>query len=102
MKLPQAVFVGYFPKVTHAGVDWLGNDSVLEICSVSNCISKGPEDWIRHWEHNELGFYDSEELAQKVIEGNPNKFDIYAFRLYPFECLQGKTEEISLHSELAD
>jgi hypothetical protein len=99
MEAHHAVLVGYFPKITHPGLEWLGNQSVLEICSVSNCISVSPEDWISHWKHNEFGFYDSEEIAQAVIGESEKRFDLYAYKLYPFRCLQGKTELIPVIGE---
>ncbi len=106
MKLPQAVLVGYFPKITHPGTDWLGNESVLEICSVSHCISEGPDDWINQWKHNELGFYDSEEIAYQMIEENSSAFHLYAYKMYPCSCLQGETKAIliphAISSNVAD
>jgi hypothetical protein len=101
VKLPQAVLVGYFPKVTQSGTDWLGNESVLEICSVSHCISEGPDGWINQWKHNELGFYDSEEIAYQVIEENPSAFHLYAYKMYPLSCLQGKTKSALIPSAIA-
>lgn len=93
MKLPEAVFVGFFPKVTKQAPEWLGNKSVREICAVSNCISEGPENWIAHWKHNELGFYDTERLAYEVIGEEIQKFDIYAYKLFPLRCIGDKMED---------
>ena len=100
MNTHNASLVGYFPKVTHPGVEWLGNASVLEICSVSQCISKGPEDWINHWKHNPLGFYDSEATALEVVASDAGAFDLYAYKLYPFRCLDGIREAVELPANL--
>jgi hypothetical protein len=87
MNLPPAVFVGFFPKLTQPAPEWLGNPAVREICSVSTCISAGPEGWLQHWRHNRFGFYDSEALALEVAGPDPASFDLYAYKLFPFHCL---------------
>ncbi len=96
MQRSSAVFVGFFPKLTQPADAWLGNESVREVCSVSNCISAGPEDWVNQWQHNELGFYDSESLAQGVAGEAAHRFDLYAYRLFPVRCLTGAVETFPL------
>lgn len=98
MTLPEPVFIGFFPKLTEPSVEGLGVDSVKEICSVSNCISSGPHNWINQWKHNELGFYNSEEIACEVIGEDPNNFDIYAYKLFPLRCFDDEVELISIES----
>ncbi len=99
MENPPPVLVGFFPKITEQKLDWLKNRIVQEICSVSACISKGPDHWIEQWKHNELGFYDSEALARSIISKNSQSFDLYAYRMYPvkFELGQVAPFEIPLH-----
>ncbi len=99
MSLPPPLFVGFFPKITARLPDWLDNQSVTEICSVSNCISDGPEQWIRRWKHNEFGFFDDERLAYDVMDRVPSEFDLYAYKLFPLRCLGDKVEEITLSGE---
>lgn len=89
--LANAVAVGFFPKLTYCDLDWLGVDSVKEIASVSCCISQAPEGWIERWQHNEFGFYDSEETARQAAGEDPS-FDLYAYKLYPFSCLDEEME----------
>lgn len=55
------VDAGYFAKVIEPTPDWLNCQSVREICSVSTCVSSGAEDWVDHWRHNELGWFNSIE-----------------------------------------
>jgi len=106
MNIPSPIFVGYFPKITahrndlktDKGEIWLKNEIVEEISSVSNCISKGPEGWIDKWKHNDLGFYDTEESALSVIPGNHEKYDLYAYKLYPVEFIEGKTVNYKVES----
>ena len=97
-KLPEAILVGYFPKKTATRPGWLENTQVQEICSVSLCISPGPDDWISHWKHNELGFYSTESSAWSIIADAVDRFDLYAYKLYPFHCLNQQTESIACPS----
>lgn len=98
MTLPEPVFIGFFPKITKPLPEWLGNNSIEEICSVSNCISDGPQNWINQWKHNELGFYNSEEIAREVITEDAHKFDIYAYNLFPLYCFDDEVESICIQS----
>ena len=52
------VDAGYFAKMIEPTPDWLHCQSVREICSVSTCVSSGAEDWVDHWRHNELGWFN--------------------------------------------
>jgi hypothetical protein len=98
MSLSAAVFIGFFPKTTAPAPAWLGAPSVREICSVSECISAGPANWINHWKHNAFGFYHTEALAAEVIGPSSGQFDLYAYRLFPLRCLGQQIETISIDS----
>lgn len=106
MNIPSPIFVGYFPKITaqkndlktEKGDIWLKNEIVEEICSVSDCISKGPEGWIDEWKHNVLGFYDTEESALSVIPDNQEKYDLFAYKLYPIQFNEGKIVDYNVES----
>src|SRR5262245_8026361 len=95
--LPEAVFAGFFPKITKQAPDWLGNNTVREICSVSNCISEGPDNWIAHWKHNEFGFYDTERLVAEVIGEHTQKFGIFAYKLFPLYCIGDKMKQLMIN-----
>ena len=106
MNIPSPIFVGYFPKVTAQRDDlktendeiWLKSEVVEEICSVSDCISKGPGGWIDKWQHNDLGFYDTEESALNVIPDNQEKYDLFAYRLFPLQFKEGKAIDYKVES----
>jgi hypothetical protein len=87
--LPDPVGVGYFPKRTQTRPEWLKASVVREICSVSECISSGPEGWIEKWLHNALGFYESEDLAWQVVGPDRGGFDMYAYKAYPLQFDDG-------------
>lgn len=75
---------GYFVKHTEAKPDWLQTSHVIEICSVSNCISSPPEGWIEHWIHNELGWFNCVSDAISVVPASQRaEYRVFAYRLYP-------------------
>ena len=97
MKLPSPQFVGYFPKRTLPKPDWLNVEVVAEIGSVSNCMSRGPEDWISAWKHNALGFFDDEPTALALAASESGSFDFYAYELYPLAALDNVVEPIKIN-----
>jgi hypothetical protein len=91
MEIPDPVSVGYFPKVTERRPDdWPGPKTVIEMCSVSECISSGPENWIDKWLHNELGFFPTERKALKVADDPKQNYSMYAYKLYPLKFDDGQ------------
>lgn len=80
--IPTPILIGYLPKKTPSRNAWFDGSVVQEVCSVSDCMSKRPDDWIDHWKHNAWGLYDSESLAWEIV-GNDRKYDLYALRLFP-------------------
>ncbi len=85
--------IGYFPKQTAKRPDCLKAANVKEICSASDCISKSPDNWIDFWKHNELWVYDSPEIAWSIVpEEKRAIFDLYAYRMFPCQFVEGKQE----------
>ena len=59
-------------------------EEILEVCSVSECISSGPDGWEDQWEHNAMFFFDTPALAWKFVpDAERTEFDLYAYRLFP-------------------
>jgi hypothetical protein len=89
----KTVLIGYFPKRTEQRPAWLEAVKIEEICSVSACISKGPEKWIDHWKHNEMWVFDSPALAWSVVpEAVREGFEVYAYGVAPVKISEGKEE----------
>ena len=89
MMIPEPLDAGYFPKRTEKRPEWLKARGIEEICSVSPCISGGPSDWIEKWLHNDLGFYDNEDLAWQVAGTDRSGFEMYAYKIYPLMFAKG-------------
>jgi hypothetical protein len=77
--------------------DWLKAAGVDEVCSASACVSKGPEDWIDQWRHNEMWVYDTLELARSVIpEPVRQEFDLYAYQMFPVIFKDGQQQPFEI------
>ena len=96
MKLPKSIAVGFYPKITQPGSALSKDFPAIEICSVSNHISSAPDDWVEHWLHNELGFYDSEWAATQIVRDDPAQYDLYAYKLAPLRCLGADQERFDV------
>ena len=76
------ILTGYFPKRVIASPG--GPPSrASEICSVSNCVSTGPDGWIDRWLHNWLGWFNSVTDAWAVVPDSERAtFRLFAYRLH--------------------
>ena len=82
--MPPLPLIGYFPKKVAHRPDWLQAFGVTAIRSVSECFSKGPDDWIGHWTHNEHGVYSTQADAIAVVpEADRSQFELHAYRMLP-------------------
>jgi hypothetical protein len=89
----KPVLIGYFPKKTVRLPEWLKAAHIEEVCSVSECVSAGPADWIDAWKHNEHWVFNSPSAAASVIPEGHDGFDIYAFKQYPARIVDGVVED---------
>jgi hypothetical protein len=93
------LFAGYFPKRIALRHDWLKAPDVREIWSVSGCISKGPPDWMDKWVHNDVGLFDTRDLARSVLSDEEGRaFTIVGYRVWDRMFDQG--QEVALPVDL--
>lgn len=60
---------GYMAKTVCRNPDWLNEQAVRDIYSVSNCFSKPFADAIDCWQHNGFCFFDSPAtIARLAVE----------------------------------
>jgi len=91
------VLIGYFPKNVQRVPPWLLAPAVRMICSVSECESSGPDDWILKGLHNELGLYPDEETATSVIPpGDVSRYTLFAYKTIPFFFDKGGKKPFAL------
>ena len=73
------VFLGFCAK--RAYTMWLaGRDR--EVASVSECIAKRPDDWVKRWDFNRATFWntEAEAWARVLVESKP-EFKLFAYRI---------------------
>ena len=96
------LLIGYWAKRVVRRPDWLDAISVVEICSVSDCISKPPEGWVQAWEGGQLGSWGllaSPEDAQRLVpEEAVAEYDLFAYEVEPARYVDGMREEIDVEA----
>lgn len=92
---------GYFAKRITPKPETLDAPGVVEICSVSNCISQAPEGWIEHWLHNQFGWFNRASDAQAVVPPHQRAaYRLFAYRIYPALFRNGARHEFALPSDV--
>lgn len=95
--------VGYMAKRIVARPDWLDANQVVDIYSVSNCISKDFADYIDYWKHNGYWFFDSPQFIQQLAQEHSidlNKTKLFYYEVYESEYDEEENEWIELPAEL--
>jgi hypothetical protein len=91
----QFQHIGYFPKLTSFQAGAVPSH-VRELCSVSTCLAAGPPDWIEHWRHNDLFFFNSIADAQSVVPAGAIGYSVFAYRLLLLTFSDGQQIPLSL------
>lgn len=83
--------IGYMSKRVVARPDWLKSKSVIDVYSLSKCISKDFTDYIQYWKHNGYWFFNSpaaiRELAIDI------GIDLSGTRLFYYEVYEHEYDE---------
>jgi hypothetical protein len=92
---------GFFPKLVAPRPDWLKVASVVEICSVSECVSPGPPDWIKQWLHNSWGWFNCMKDALRVVPpAERGKYRLFAYRLHSDFWRDGAPVQVIVPSDV--
>lgn len=70
-------------KLVASKPDWLKTDQVIDIYSVSNCISEDFDDWINYWKHNGYWFFDTPEIIESLA--NESAIDLANMQLFFYQ-----------------
>jgi hypothetical protein len=96
------ILCGYFPKLIASRPDWLGDPRTAEVCSVSNCISDGPDGWVDRWLHNELGWFNTLADARSVVPpGKAGAYRMFAYCLGPSFYRSGHPQPVAVPEGVA-
>ena len=74
---------GYMAKRVSLKPDWLKAPQVVDIFSVSGCISEDFADFIKYWKHNRFWLFDSPEIIRAVAR--ENSIDLKGTTLFYYE-----------------
>ncbi|WP_291168048.1 hypothetical protein [Gimesia sp.] len=81
--------VGYMAKRVESKPDFLKNDQVEDIYSVSNCISDKFADYIEFWKHNGFWMFNSPEEIFSLAKEHGLSLDgtkIFYYEVYKYQC----------------
>ena len=75
---------GYFAKHVEPRPQSLDVPVVRDVCSVSQCLSPGADNWIASWRHNGLGWFNRVADAVDVVpSGQRGEYRLFAYRILP-------------------
>ncbi len=88
--------IGYMAKAVVERPPWLKAPDVLDVCSVSNCISPPPESWTQPSTAGRLnawGLFDDPDAAWSLVSFSaPHTYDLFGYELFPARYVGGKPE----------
>ncbi|MBI5032465.1 MAG: hypothetical protein HZB51_18220 [Chloroflexi bacterium] len=76
--------VGYMAKRVSIRPDWLKSERIVDVYSVSGCISNVFADYIKYWKHNGFWFFDSPAIIRELAK--ENSIDLNGTRLFYYEA----------------
>ncbi|MBI5886967.1 MAG: hypothetical protein HZB85_10365 [Deltaproteobacteria bacterium] len=85
--------VGYMRKRVAAKPDWLEVDGVIDVYSLSNCISPDFSEYINYWKHNGYWLFDSPEAIKELAEDNG--IDLSGTTLFYYEAYEYEFDDES-------
>jgi len=83
--------VGYMAKRVSPRPNWLQARQVVDVYSVSSCISDNFADYINHWKHNGYWFFDSPEIIKQLAQAN--SIDLNETKLFYYETHEQEFNE---------
>lgn len=66
--------------------DWLKSNNVIDIYSVSNCVSEDFADYIDYWKHNGYWLFDSPDIIMELAKDN--SIDLSETTLFFYEAYE--------------
>ncbi len=96
--------IGYMAKYVHKTPDWLQAPGVIDIYSVSNCVSKDFADFINYWKHNGYWFFDSAEIIREIAQDksiDTTDTSLFFYEAHEKEFDEGKWQSFKPDSSFA-
>jgi hypothetical protein len=92
--------VGYMAKRVSKRPDWLKASQVIDVYSVSSCVSEDFADYINLWKHNGYWFFDSPEIIVNIAREDSISLD--ATSLFYYEAYELQFDGEAWHPWLPD
>lgn len=73
--------------------EWLQGEQVLDLYSVSGCMSQDFADYIKYWKHNGYWFFDSPEIIWQVAQEHSIDMEGISFFYYEVHELEFDEQE---------
>lgn len=83
--------IGYMYKTVAARTDWLKATGVVDIYSLSACISDNFDDYIKYWKHNGYWLFDSPRIIEDLAR--EAKIDLSSMTLFYYEAHEYEFDE---------
>ena len=100
--MPKMIPVGYMAKRVNRKPDWLKNDQVEDVFSVSNCISDDFAYLPDYWKNNGYWFYDSPEIIKALATEHDLHLEgtkMFYYEVYENQCNEDDAEWESFEPE---
>jgi len=83
--LPDSVFLGFCAK-RRLTASFAGQ--LRQIASVSECLAKRPDDWVKRWDFNRATCWNTETAAWACVpDDSKSHFRLFAYRIVPLRAL---------------
>jgi hypothetical protein len=82
-------------KRVHKKTDWLKAPNVVDIYSVSGCVSEDFADYINYWKHNGYWLFDSPEIIKSIAK--ENSIQLEGMSLFYYEAYEMEFNGESWH-----
>ena len=85
------ISAGYMAKRIAPRPDWINAPGVVDICSVSCCISDAFCDYVQYWKHNGYWLFDSPAVIREIARDHA--IDLSGHRLLYYEVYELQFDE---------
>jgi hypothetical protein len=82
---------GYMAKRVVVKPDWIDATQVIDIYSVSQCVSRNFADYVNYWKHNGYWLFDSPEII--VALASANGIALSGTKLYYYEIYEHEFDD---------
>lgn len=78
--------LGYLYKYVSERPEWLAASQVVDVYSLSNCLSKDFADYVNHWKHNGFWLFDSP--AKMLDLAKAAEIPLHGTKLFYYEAYE--------------